>query len=254
VKLEEGRAQLVELRDDFTVSLGDSQFNADELRALGFQNVDVLPICLDFRRFDVDPDAAVAGRLADGRKNILFVGRFAPNKAHDDLIRVLASLRSSMSNVRLILAGRYDGNEAYFAELQALAEQQGVFDDVIFTGLITDAELLAYYQGSHLFLSLSDHEGFCVPLVEAMWFDLPIIAYGSSAVGETMGSSGIVLRDKSDHDAIGALIRIIFGDEELRRKILESERLRRDDFRIENTLATFDRIVDGLLTRKRVRK
>jgi glycosyltransferase involved in cell wall biosynthesis len=249
VKLEEGRAQLARLRDDFEVSLGDSRFNADELAALGFKNVDVLPICLDFRRFDTVPDAAVAGRLADGRQNILFVGRFAPNKAHADLIGVLARLRASGSNVRLILAGRYDGNEAYFAELRARADQLGVFDDVIFTGLITDAELLAYYQGSHVFLSLSDHEGFCVPLVEAMWFDLPIVAFGSSAVAETMGNAGIVLLDKNDHEAIGALIRIVIGDEVLRNAVVATQRTRRDDFQVEKTLAIFDRIIDKLLSR-----
>jgi glycosyltransferase involved in cell wall biosynthesis len=150
--------------------------------------------------------------------------------------------------VRLLLAGRYDGNESYFAELQALAAHLGVFDDVIFTGLITDAQLLAYYRGSHVFLSLSDHEGFCVPLIEAMWFDLPVIALGSSAVGETMGSAGIVLRDKADYDAIGALIRIVIGDTSLRETILAAQRRRRRDFDAETTLATFDRIVDTLQT------
>jgi glycosyltransferase involved in cell wall biosynthesis len=252
MKLEAGRAQLAKLRDDFEISLGDSGFNADELRSLGFKHVDVLPICLDFRRFDTVPDAAVASRLADGRQNVLFVGRFAPNKAHHDLISVLARLRASGSNVRLILAGRYDGNEAYFTELRALADQLGVFDDVVFTGLITDAELLAYYQGSQVFVSLSDHEGFCVPLVEAMCFDLPVIAYGSSAVAETMGNSGIVLLDKSDHDAIAALTRIVIGDEALRNTIIATQRARRDDFRVDKTLATFDRIVDRLLSCARV--
>jgi glycosyltransferase involved in cell wall biosynthesis len=242
--LEAGRAQLGDLREAFAIAIGDSRFNADELAALGFRNLDVLPICMDFRRFDVDPDPAVANMLADGRVNILFVGRFAPNKGHADAIDVLARLRRSGSNVRLILAGRYDGNEAYFAELQAQAAHLDVFDDVVFTGLITDGQLLAYYRGSHVFLSLSDHEGFCVPLVEAMWFDLPVIALGSSAVGETMGYAGIVLRDKRDHDAIGALIRIVMGDAALREAVLTSQHRRRMDFDADTTLAAFDHIVD----------
>jgi len=248
-KLDEGRAQLAELRKDFSVSLGDSRFNADELLELGFERVGILPICMDYRRFDITPDTSVARRLADGRVNILFVGRCAPNKAHLDLLEILARLRDSGSNVRLVLAGRYDGNETYFNELQSRSAQLGIFDDVIFTGLVTDAELLSYYRGSHFFISMSDHEGFCVPLVEAMQFDIPIIAYGATAVAETMGKAGIVLTNKADFDAIAALVRVIAGDERLREKVLESQRKRRDDFELSKTLQRFDEIIDDLLGR-----
>ena len=246
VKLDEGRVQLAGLSNSFALSLGDSQFNADELLALGFKNVGVLPICLDYRRFDTDSDPGIARRLADGRNNILFVGRCAPNKAHVDLIEILARLHDSGSNTRLILAGRYDGNEAYFSELQALCAQRRVFDDILFTGLVTDADLLAYYRGSHIFMSMSDHEGFCVPLVEAMQFDLPIIAFGATAVAETMGDSGIVLNDKSDYEAIAALVRVLIGDDALREKVLVSQRKRREDFDSAKTLAMFDGYIDTL--------
>ncbi len=247
IKLDEGRAQLAGLRDAFTLSLGDSQFNADELIELGFNNVGVLPICLDYRRFDAPADAGVARRLSDGRNNMLFVGRVAPNKGHADLIRILGKLDASASNTRLILAGRYDGNEAYYSELQTLAAQLGISHDVVFTGLITDADLLAYYRNSHLFVSMSDHEGFCVPLIEAMEFDLPIVAYGATAVGETMGDAGIVIADKSDHEAIAALIRILIGDEKLREQVLTSQRKRREEFTAAKTLRVFDGFIDRLL-------
>jgi glycosyltransferase involved in cell wall biosynthesis len=249
-KLDTGRAQLQTLNGAFAHALGDSQFNVDELAANGFGALDVLPICMDFTRFDVEPDADVAARLADGRTNILFVGRFAPNKAHAELLRVLAFLRDAGSDVRLILAGRYDGNEAYFDELQTQAAELGVLDDVIFTGLISDGALLAYYRGSHLYLSLSDHEGFCVPLIEAMWFELPVIAYGATASGETLGYAGLVLDDKRDLEALAALVRIVLADAELRERIVASQRRRREDFSLAASLAVFDRVVDGLVSRQ----
>lgn len=247
VKLDEGRAQLAGLRGAFPLYLGDSQFNADELIELGFENVQVLPICLDYARFDAEGDAGVARRLSDGRNNILFVGRCAPNKGHAELIEILARLNASGSNARLILAGRYDGNEAYFSELQALCARLGVIGDVVFTGLITDAELLSYYRNSHLFLSMSDHEGFCVPLIEAMQFDLPIVAYGATAVRETMGEAGVVLNDKEDPEAIAALIRIVIGDAGLREQMLVTQRRRREDFDASKTLRLFDAYIDELL-------
>jgi glycosyltransferase involved in cell wall biosynthesis len=247
-RLDEGRADLAALNDSFAVLAADSQFNADELAELGYEDVHVLPIVADYRRFDVDPNPDIVRLMADDHKNMLFVGRYAPNKALQDLIRVLAALRRVGTHVRLVLAGRYDGNESYYAELRAEALNLGVLDAVVFTGLITDADLLAYYRGADIFLSLSEHEGFCVPLVEAMAFDIPIIAFASSAIGETLGSAGILLRDKSDPEAIAALIRIVLEDQKLQVKVLQSQRQRLRQFSADRTFEVLDDLVARLST------
>jgi len=246
-RLDEGRADLGKLNQTFAVVAADSEFNAEELRELGYAEVDVLPIVADYRRFDVDPDFDAVAQVSDGQKTMLFVGRYAPNKSLHELIDVLAYLRRAGSATRLVLAGRYDGNESYYAELRAKALELGVFESVIFTGLISDAQLLAYYLSADVFVSLSDHEGFCVPLVEAMAFGIPIIAFGSSAIPETLGKTGLLLTDKSDLSEVAALVRIVLEDEALQRTIVNDQRRRLAEFSSARTLAKVDELMSKLM-------
>jgi glycosyltransferase involved in cell wall biosynthesis len=246
-RLDEGRADLGKLSRTFAAVAADSEFNAQELRELGYAEVDVLPIVADFRRFDVEPDFDAVAQVSDGQKTILFVGRYAPNKALHELIEVLACLRRAGSATRLVLAGRYDGNESYYAELRSKALELGVFESVIFTGLISDAQLLAYYLSADVFLSLSDHEGFCVPLVEAMAFNIPIIAFGSSAIPETLGNTGLLLTEKTDVNEIAALVRIVLEDEALRRTLVHDQRRRLGEFSSAFTLAKLDELMAKLM-------
>src|SRR5690606_3919553 len=148
----------------------------------------------------------------DGYTNLLFVGRIAPNKKQDDIIKIFYYYKKFINpESRLILVGSYIGMERYYSELIKLVNDLDL-QDVFFTGHIPFESILAYYQISHLFLCMSEHEGFCVPIVEAMLFDLPIIAYRSSAVPATLGNAGFVVSEKN-YKAIAELIHIVLNDQ-----------------------------------------
>ncbi len=188
-----GRAEVGQLRDHVDLALGDSEFNRKELEEAGFRQTGVLPILLDFAAYARPPGPVVAAMLRDGRTNLLFVGRIAPNKKQDDLIRLASYWRRFVApDVRLVLVGRIPVRGSYYDALQALIYEEGFTPwDVVFTGHLDHRDLLSAYTSSHLFVSLSRHEGFGVPLVESMLLRLPILALATTAVADTLGDAGI---------------------------------------------------------------
>lgn len=206
-----GRRELRTFAPRTALALGDSEFNRAELVEAGFAATGVLPIVLDWSTYD-EPSSPVVQRLyADGRRNILFVGRIIPNKKVDDLIRTFAYFQRYVEpHSRLLLVGDYRGHERYYDRLVELADELRL-DDVVFTGHVDHADLVAYYKVAHVFLCLSEHEGFCVPLLEAMHFGVPVVAYDAGAVAETLGGGGVLLRDKSEPLVAEILGRILEG-------------------------------------------
>ena len=185
----------------------DSDFNGDQLVEQGFSSYSTLPILRDYSRLQ---KLAEAGQgLSPDKNNIVFVGRFAPNKAQHDLVRVFSLYQKSFDpKGRLVLVGGHSGD--YKKEVLVYAEALGLkvttqWDDssadVVAPGSITDSELARIYRDAQVFLCLSDHEGFCVPVLEAMSFGVPVIAHQSTALGETVGSGGILV-DKADPMAV----------------------------------------------------
>ncbi|MEY2565055.1 MAG: hypothetical protein QOH88_3248 [Verrucomicrobiota bacterium] len=227
--LRKGRDDLHKLRD-FTISVGDSSYNAQELEECGFENPGVLPICVDPAHWAFAPDPALMERLQDGRTNLLFVGRIAPNKKQNDLVYALRDYRLFDPTARLILVGTMETGDPFAAHLQATIDLLGLNDFVTVTGNISGPELEAYYRTAHLFWSMSEHEGFCVPLVEAMWFDLPVLAFRSSAVPETLGAAAMMFTDKSDYRETAALAYLLVHDQELRAKVIAAQRRQRETF------------------------
>jgi glycosyltransferase involved in cell wall biosynthesis len=192
----EGQAQTAQLlRLDPELVLADSEFNVRQLNhaADSSRGCQVVPPfhALDELE-DQSPDRALAGRLR-GATNLLFVGRVAPNKGHRNLIRVVSQIRRSCDRpVRLFAVGGLDANlRAYHDELQREITARGLEDLVHFSGKVSARQLATYFRCSHFFVCLSEHEGFCVPLVEAMAFHLPIVAYGSGAIPSTLGDQGL---------------------------------------------------------------
>ncbi|HLL14696.1 MAG TPA: glycosyltransferase [Pyrinomonadaceae bacterium] len=244
--LAEGRAHLPRLAAHFPVSVGDSAFNAAELAACGFESPGVLPIICDPAKWNLRADPALMDRLQDGRINLLFVGRIAPNKKQDELLEAFAHYRRLDADSRLIIAGEGRASDPYYMRLVRDIEARNLSDHVILTGQITDAELLAYYRTAHLYWSLSEHEGFGVPLVEAMWFDVPIVAYRSAAVPETLGEAGLTFDSKDDLRDAARLAKLVTRDDEpLRRRIIAAGRARREAF----TPASVRHVLDELLAR-----
>lgn len=238
--LDKGRQELADLAPAFAIAYGDSAYNAAELTALGFLQPEVLPITIDPALWDAPADPALMAQLQDGRTNLIFVGRMAPNKCQIDLVRAFAEYQTMDANARLILVGGVDTNDPYFHHLKRVIEELALTEDVLITGKVTTAALSAYYQTAALFWSMSEHEGFCVPLVEAMWFDVPILAYRSSAIPETLGAGGLMFNNKSDLSAVAALASVVVKDEALRRILLKAQRQRRTEFLPEIVLAKVD--------------
>ncbi len=216
------------------LALGDSEFNRQELDAMGFSPTGVLPVVPNFDHLDVPPDRMVAGTFDDEWTNILFVGRVIPNKRIDDLIRFFAVYRRLYNpRARLLIVGSYGGFHRYLAALHHLAATLGV-SDVHFTGQVSDEELVAYYEVADLFLSASEHEGFCVPLVEAFYKGVPVMAYAAGAVPATMDGAGVLYTTK-DPLHVAALMDAILSDTTLQDRIVEAQdaalaRLRARDF------------------------
>ena len=227
--LESGRSDLHNLAPAFPVSVGDSTYNADELRAAGFKDPSVMPIFVDPMRWGQPADPEWMKMLQDGRTNLLFVGRVAPNKRQEHLLYAFKEYLAFDPQARLLLVGVWPEGNPYARFLHDEAERLGISKQVFMTFKVTDAQLLACYRTAHLFWSMSEHEGFCVPLIEAMWFDVPVLAYRSSAIPETMGPGGIMFTEKRFPE-LAALAHLMVEDKALRRKVIAAQRARRQDF------------------------
>lgn len=225
--LTEGREDLRRLAIHFPISCGDSAYNALELAEAGFADPGVLPIAVNPEKWSVAPDQRLMEVLQDGRTNLLFVGRFAPNKKQDDLIVAFSHYLALDPDARLILVGKPEEQDPYVAHLRETVSSLALENSVLFTGSIIDAQLAAYYRTAHLFWSMSEHEGFCVPLIEAMWFNVPVLAFKSSAVPETLGDAALTFLDKSDWRVPAALARLLVTDASLREKMIRAQRERR---------------------------
>jgi glycosyltransferase involved in cell wall biosynthesis len=236
-----GRRELATLAGRVDLALGDSEFNRQELDALGFARSGVMPIAVNTQRITgAPPRPALERILSDGLINILFVGRIVPNKKIEDHIRLAEMYKRYVdSYYRFIFVGRYDGLPRYYSQVRALiAEYQMLPDRFWFTGPVPDEDLAAFYRWSDAYVSLSEHEGFCVPLVEAMAADVPIVAYAAGAVPETLGGAGLLFTPK-DLEVAAELLGSVVYDRDVRAGVLEGQRRRLQDFtpnRIEERL------------------
>src|SRR5437588_554559 len=226
---ELGREQLAELARAAEFGFADSEYNRRELAEAGCANTAVVPIAIDWEQFDVAPDPKVARALADERTAILAVGQILPQKAIHDVIASFAAYRTSDQGARLYLVGSTAMSGQYLAQLQQQIAKLGLDDAVTFAGSVTIEQLVAYYRGATAFLTLSDHEGFCVPLLEAMRADLPIVAHAAGAIPGTLGDAGLLLRDKSP-DAVAAALERVVRDGALRRDLIGRGRRRLAEF------------------------
>ena len=194
-----GLRQRARLAPQVDLAVGVSEFDRRQLAAAGYARTATVPILIDWSRLDVAPDDEVRGLLHGIRTKLLFVGRISPNKRQDDLIRMLAYYRRCIDpEALLILVGSHRDQPQYYARLRALADALRLGAAVRFTGSVSLSQLVAYYKEASVFVSLSEHEGFGVPLLEAMYLDLPVLAYDVAAVGETVDGGGVLLRGEKD--------------------------------------------------------
>ncbi|OQY44874.1 MAG: hypothetical protein B6242_11710 [Anaerolineaceae bacterium 4572_78] len=218
-----GRKQLKELATITEAGWGDSQFNCHELMENGWTNIAVLPIIFNSKQYVIRPESKILRQYKD-KTNILFVGRIAPNKKFEDIILTFYYFKQIHPTANLILVGSSKGMEKYLAYLQTLVQQLKL-SDIMFTGHVSGAELVAYYQSADVYLSMSEHEGFGVPLLESMQFNVPIIAYHNTAIPETLDGSGILFKTKN-HVAIAELMAMVIEDKHLQNKITAHQQQR----------------------------
>lgn len=222
------------LADKAEYAIADSEFNRNDLLEMGYScPVDVVPILIPFEDYRKKPNDRILGRFKnEPGTNVVFTGRVAPNKCHQDIIRAFSLYKKLYDpDARLFLVGSFALLDAYAAQLVAYIEELDVHD-VYFTGHIAFDEILAYYQLADVFLCQSEHEGFCIPLVEAMLFDVPIIAYASTAVPDTLGGSGILMDRKNPLETAG-MIDYLMRHDDLRTQVVSTQRERLRDFEYE---------------------
>ncbi len=227
-RLALGRQDIAQFKDR-PCAWAASEYNRADMLAAGFRHVDIMPLFLHFEDLQVAGQSAEAQKIvnmyADGWVNWLFVGRLVPNKRQDDIMRAFAYYhRCINAHSRLFLVGS-DGNlPAYRADLEWLAERIAP-EHIYLPGAVSLEALAGYYRAASVFVSMSEHEGFGIPLIEAMIFDLPVVAFKAAAIPDTLGQAGILINRK-EYAVIAELVDLLMRDTSLRQQIIAQQRVR----------------------------
>ncbi|MCK4178259.1 glycosyltransferase family 4 protein [Aciditerrimonas ferrireducens] len=253
-ELRLGRVQMARLARHCRLAVADSRFNEQELQRVGYRRTAVVPLLIDMARKAPAPDPATKRRLADQRHgggiDLLFVGKLSPHKAPHDLVKVLWVLRRLYDpRARLHLVGSPLGSR-YEPALRAFVEDLGLQEAVDFAGSVPEDVLEAYYQAADVFVCASDHEGFCVPVVEALGHGLPVVAFAAGAVPETVGDAGLVLPTK-DPAVFAAAVHRVATDPLLRRSLVELGRQRAARYDLTAATKAMVEALTGALERDR---
>ena len=213
-----GRVQLDQLAPITSLAIADSSYNASELLAAGYCDVVVAPVLWRSSIRSVERGSNPAAPV------VLFVGRVTPNKRHEDLIAAFALIADEVPSARLVLVGALD-SVSYAHAIRRYAEHLGVAHGVDLIGQVSDSVLAQWYGRADVFVCLSEHEGFCIPVVEAMAAGIPVIAFRAAVLPETVASAGLILADKAPA-TVAAAIRRVLDDTELNALLVKRGRAR----------------------------
>jgi glycosyltransferase involved in cell wall biosynthesis len=223
-----GRQELHALRDRVHVTIADSEYNAAELREIGYRDIRVVPPVINPRRLlDIEPDAGMLNYLDHelGVPFLLFVGQLAPHKRPDLLVDAMHIARSYLGfSPALMLTGPHRSSRYASAIISHVRELN--LSSVHVVGNVPDAGLAAMFRRAQLMVTASEHEGFCVPLVEAMAFGLPVVATARAAIPEVVGDGGLLLPPTADSSLIAEAIVRVFDDDGLRADLSDRGRRR----------------------------
>jgi glycosyltransferase involved in cell wall biosynthesis len=238
--LDGGRRELMALSKRAVMALADSHYNAEHLASLGYRNVRVSPLILDVQRLlEVEPHEATASHLEKEVRGpvALFVGQLLPHKQPDFLIQAYHALVTNIEpDAHLIVVGP-SRLPQYTAALELLVRELQL-PHAWLTGRVTDAELVAFYRRADVFVTTSEHEGFCAPLLEAMAFEVPIIARGFAAIPETLGDAGLLLPPDDGPLLIAEAMGELLANAPLRSELVGRGRRRLHDFDPDKARAT----------------
>ncbi|MFZ6875199.1 glycosyltransferase [Undibacterium sp. Di27W] len=241
-----GTRQLVSWAQDFEAAIGDSELNSSELRTANYARVTTIPLLVDVRRWQQHSyNSQLIASLRDAQ-NILFVGRLCEHKHQLQLLEMFEELRYlSRQPVRLILAGGVT-SLPYEAEVRARITAMKLDGQVLMTGKVTEEDLLALYRSADVYVSLSEHEGFGMPLIEAMLHDVPVIARATEGVSATMGQAGILLDASVSPATCAAHVQMVLSEPALRRRIIASQRQNIQRFSREQIQASLQAFLQDL--------
>jgi glycosyltransferase involved in cell wall biosynthesis len=232
------------IHDKFDYCLADSEFNKRDLEKVGFTcKIDVLPILLNYQDYYRQPSEKVIKDYSCKFTKIVSIGRInAPNKKWENVIRTFYFYQKYVDpKAHLFLVGSYNENDLYPRLLMSYVNELGL-KNVIFTGHIPFNEILAYLKIADIYLCMSEHEGFCVPLLEAMLFEKPVVAYSSTAIPYTLGDAGFLLENNDPLEA-ALVIKRILNDSVLKNEILEKQNERLLYFKPENIKGLFEKYI-----------
>ncbi len=243
-----GRKELNYLKSSISLAIGDSEYNRRELEEIGFTKTATFPLMIDFSKYHKKTVPILEKIFKDGKLNIITVGRIVSNKKYEDIIKIFFYLKKYVhQDSRLIIVGNTNSDKKYY---YALLDYINFFflttKDVFFTGHIPYDELLTYYQISDIFISASEHEGFCLPLVESMVYEVPVIAYNSTAIPYTLGEAGIKINTKNPA-LVGELLYEIWKNRELNAKIVFLQNKRLEKIKEESSPEKFLTLIEEIL-------
>lgn len=243
--LESGREELKTLAGVPDIAVGVSKYNCGELTSAGFEKTEILPLTVCNEYLETEPSKKILKECKRNKgKTLLSVGRIAPNKKIEDIIKTFYFYKKTIDPyARLILVGGYQETDGYYQYLKTMITDLYV-RDIIFAKHTPLNELLAYFKGADAYITLSEHEGFCVPLIEAMQFELPVFAYSSSAIPETLNGAGVLIKQK-DYKKTAELINSVLTNKDLYDKIIKKQNARLADFKPENTKNKFLQIIES---------
>ncbi len=227
--LDKGRDQLAQMVAHTALALGASRYNEAELIEAGFSPTGTLPIVLDESTLAQPLNEDLAAQCRAMQPLILFVGRMAPNKRQEDLLKLHYFLRRIAPDAHLVMVGNTGDRDYVDWQEQMIKELRLDESSVHIAGHVSHQDMLTYYRCADVYVSMSEHEGFGKPLIESMYCGLPVVAYASSAVPETMGDAGILFYEK-DYEALAELVDILVKDEGLQRRIIARQTARAQAF------------------------
>jgi L-malate glycosyltransferase len=222
-RLVAGREELARLAPICHGALADSEYNAAEMRELGYENVQVVPPIFFDGRYDLPPTPGIMDKARPDGATWLYVGRLVPNKRQDEVIAAFEAYRRLDPGAQLFLVGTEGTAVAYRRWLENQIAYLGLQDAVHLVGHVSQNDVNAYYRIADLYVSMSEHEGFGVPLIECMYFDVPFIAYAASAVTETAGEAGILMTEQHPY-LVAEMAALLRADDELRQAVLRRQR------------------------------
>ena len=216
-----GKIQLEKLKTCIDFAVGDSEYSRLELEKIGYKKTAVFPILLDKKKYEQKLDQTLVSKFKNS-SNILYVGRIAPNKNVEEVIRIFHYYSSNINpNSNLFLVGGFEVSDNYYQSLKSMIHNVKI-KNIHFISDADDRKLVTLYSLANIFITMSKHEGFCVPLVESMLFKIPIIANNSTAIPYTLGDAGFLISDET-FEEVGELVDVILGDKTVKNDIIEKQ-------------------------------